>query len=661
MSSDNAPLTETREHKFEAKVNEVLGLVINSLYSNKEIFLRELLSNASDALDKQRFAMVTQADGKDGKENEALRIRIIADADAGTLTIEDNGVGMSADELVKNLGTVAHSGSKEFIAELQKQAEARQAEAKQADQKNGDISLIGQFGVGFYSAYLVADVVEVVSRSAGADQAHRWKSDAKGTFEVGPGERDGRGTSVILHLKDEHKEFTGDWRIRELVRRYSDYIGHPIELEVTKGEGDEAKKEFEAINQARALWQRTPKDVTDEQYEEFYKHLTHDWEGPLAHKHFRIEGTLLFTGLLFVPKRPPMGMFQMDYKHGVRLHVKRVFIMDDCEELLPRWLRFVRGVVDSDDLPLNVSRELLQDSQVVRTIRKQVVKRSLEMLDKLAQDDADAYAEFWKNYGAVLKEGLHYEPEHKDKLAPHLRYGSSKESGLVSLDGYIERMADDQPAIYYAIGTSRDVVEASPHIEAIKKKGYEVLFMTDPIDQWAVSGLSEYKDKKLISAMTGELDLDGSKDESSDKDSDKDDKSEETSSHPELDPLLLMMHSVLQEKVEKVRVSERLTDSPVCLVIPPGGLQPHIERMLRAQNADMPATKRILEVNPDHPLVANLEKLHGKDSESADLREWIEVLYEQALMAEGSPLENPVQMAARLTKLLQNAAAAATS
>jgi molecular chaperone HtpG len=642
MSDASSP-TQATEHRFQAEVTEVLSLVINSLYSNKEIFLRELLSNASDALDKQRFLMATEADNA---AVEDLRIRISLDQDAGTIIIDDNGVGMSADELVKNLGTIAHSGSRQFLAQLQ---DARK-----------DVNLIGQFGVGFYSAYLVAERVEVISRAATSEQAHRWESDAKTTFVVGPAERAGRGTTVILHLKADQREFASGWRVRELVRRYSDYIGYPIELEATRevGEGDDKREEttWEPINQARALWQRPARDISDEQYEEFYKHLTHDWEGPLCRKHFQIEGTLLFTGLLFVPKRPPMGLFSMDAKHGVRLHVRRVFIMDDCEELLPRWLRFVRGVIDSDDLPLNVSRELLQDSHVVRTIRKQVVKHSLDMLESLAKDDAEGYATFWKHYGAVLKEGLHYDPEYRERLAKLVRYGSSRAPGLVSLDEYVDRMPEGQPAVYYALGSSRSVLEASPHLEAIKKQGYEVLFMTDAIDQWAVDGLGEYRDKPLVSAMTADLDLEGKKEQAGESEEDKDE-----SADPGLDPLLTYIRAVLQDKVEKVRVSKRLTDSPVCLVIPEGGLQPHIERLLRAQNADMPRTKRILEINSDHSLIHSLRELHGRDASNPDVREWIEMLYEQALLAEGSPVDEPVQMAARLTRLLQKAASAAAA
>ncbi len=521
--------------------------------------------------------------------------------------------------------------------------------------------------------------MSVITRTGDEDGAHKWESDAKSSFTVSPAERDGRGTTIVLHLKDEHKDYASDWRLRELVRRYSDYIGYPIELEVekTEGEGDDkvTTKNWEAINQARALWQRSPGDVTDEQYEEFYKHLTHDWEGPLTRKHFRIEGTFLFSGLLFVPKRPPFGLFQAEAKHGVRLHVKRVFIMDECEDLLPRWLRFVRGVIDSDDLPLNVSRELLQDSAVVKTMRKQVIKQSLDMLERMASADkpdaddtegkeADAkdasgtskYDEFWTNYGEVLKEGLHFEPNHKNRLAKLVRYASSTQSGMVSLDEYIERMPEGQSVVYYALGESKEVVEASPHLEALKKKGYEILFMTDPVDQWAVSGLDGYEDKKFVSAMTADLDLDEAGEDGEKKDKESD---EEKEQRFEVKELLSYLRAVLQDKVEKVRVSDRLTNSPACLVIPEGGMQPHIERMLRAQKASMPTTKRIMEINPTHPLIDNLRKLHGKDAGSAELKEWAELLYEQTLLAEGSPIDNPVLMASRLTKLLQAASASA--
>jgi len=645
MTATTNTQDQATEYHFQAQVSEVLSLVINSLYSNKEIFLRELLSNASDALDKQRVAALTDTESA----GDELRIRIALDEEAGTIAISDNGIGMSAEELVKNLGTVAHSGTRQFLTELKEKK---------------DINLIGQFGVGFYSAYLVADKVTVTSRAGTEDQAHVWESDAKETFQVRPGERDSRGTTVLLHLKEDQREFLSTWKVRELVRRYSDYIGHPIELEVEKnvGEGDDKRKEksWDVINQARALWQRPPKEISDEQYEEFYKHLSHDWEGPLAHKHFTIEGTLLFTGLLFVPKRPPFGLFNAETKHGVRLHVKRVFIMDDCEDLLPKWLRFIRGVVDSDDLPLNVSRELLQDSHVVRTIQKQVTKQSLDMLEAMAKDSPEDYATFWKNYGSVLKEGLHYDPQYKERLAKLVRYASSTGEDMVSLDTYVDRMKDEQPAIYYAQGTSNAVLQASPHLEALKKREYEVLYMTDPIDQWAVSGLTEYRDKPLASATNADLKLDKEDDDKSDGDS-GDKKVDDDKVPAELKPFLAHIRAVLQDKVEKVRVSTRLTDSPVCLVIPDGGLQPHIERMLRAQNADVPESKRIMEINVDHDLITHLRDVHSRDADSAQLREWVEVLYEQALLAEGSPVNNPVLMASRLTKLLQAAVRASVS
>jgi len=486
------------EHAFQAQVSEVLSLVINSLYSHPEVFLRELLSNASDALDKERFMALTAP----SDDSEPLRIRLIPNEADKTLTIDDNGIGMDEAELIKNLGTIAHSGSREFLAQLKEKK---------------DVALIGQFGVGFYSGYLVADRVEVVSRKRGATQATRWQSDGKSGFTTEPAERASRGTSVILHLKEEHKEFVSPWKVRELVTRYSDYVGYPIELGTKPSaksddaeSSDEVKSgelEFERVNQASALWQRRAAEVTDEQYNEFYKHLTHDWEEPLAKKHFRVEGSQEFTGLLFIPKRPPFDLFSPEERHGVRLHVKRVFIMDDCKELLPRWLRFVRGVIDSEDLPLNVSREILQDSKLVRVIRKQVVKQVLDLLEEVAEKRPEDYATLWKNYGAVLKEGLHFDPEYKERLAKLLRYQSSRVEGTTSLAEYVKRMPEGQKAIYYLYGPSLRTVAASPHGEALKARGYEVLYMVDTVDDWAVRGLAEFEGKPLTSAMDEKLDL----------------------------------------------------------------------------------------------------------------------------------------------------------
>lgn len=633
MTVQAAPQRET--HAFQAEINQLLSLVINSLYSHKEIFLRELVSNASDALDKLRFRAITEPELlSDAPE---LELRITPDAEKNTLTIEDTGIGMSHDELVKNLGTIAHSGSREFLQM-----------ATQRGQK--DVQLIGQFGVGFYSAYLVADRVEVVSRAAGKDsQAWKWSSEAHGSFTVEPAERAARGTAVILHLKEDQKEFLDEWRVRSLITQYSDYVGHPIKLQVKKttGTGDDAKTEvaLEVVNKASALWQRSKSEITDEQYQEFYKHLTHDWDVPLAWTHFRADGNQQFTGLLFVPKNPPFDL-NAQQQRGVRLFVKRVFIMDRCEELVPQWLRFVRGVIDSDDLPLNVSRELLQDSQVVRAIRKHVVKKSLDLLEKLAKDKPEDYTAFWKSFGTVLKEGLATEAEHKDKLGGLLRYESSREEGLTSLSDYVSRMKEGQEALYYMYGESRKAVEDSPHLEALKQRGYEVLFMTDPVDEWAAQGLREFQGKPLVSALQADLKLQSTDEQ----------KKEHEQNSEGLKGLTAKMKDVLQDSVREVRVSDRLTDSPVCLVVPEGGSPAYLERLLQQRGKGMPRVKRILEVNPKHPVIEHLKAVHEKDPAQAQVSEWIELLHDQALLTEGSTISDPNRFARRLTALLTQVA-----
>ena len=630
-------MSEKKVHRFQAEVNQVLRLVINSLYRHKEIFLRELVSNGSDALDRLRFRAIREPDLLDS--GDALCIRIIADKNAGTLTIEDNGDGMSAEELVKNLGTVAWSGSRDFLEKLE-QAQAAQEEGMQ---------LIGQFGVGFYSSYLVADRVEVISCAAGAAEAHRWASDAQESFTVEPAERKERGTAVVLHLKGDQKEFLEPFRLRQLVTRYSDYISHPVQLAVERKSDDDSKPAetvFEDINRASALWQRPPAEVEKEQYEEFYRHLTHDWEAPLAWRHFKIEGTQMFTGLLFLPRQRPFDLFDPQPRYGVRLHVQRVFVMDEAEELVPRWLRFLRGVIDSEDLPLNVSRETLQDSRAVKTIKKQVTVRTLDLLDELAAERAEDYQTFWNNFGAVLKEGLHFDPDYKQREAKLLRYESSRQPGLTSLSDYVERMPEGQTSIYYAAGISRSAVESSPHLEALTQRGYEVLFMTDAVDPFAVSTLGEFEGKPLVSAMTADLKLnERSPEEEKENAADK-------QQREAVGPLLERIQKVLEDRVQEVRASERLTDSPACLVIPDGGLQPHIERMLRARRMDLPPTKRILEVNVKHPLVQGMNRLQQRDADSEKLAEWIEVVYAQALLAEGSPVDDPARLAQRLGKLL---------
>jgi molecular chaperone HtpG len=635
------PQRET--HSFQAEINQLLNLVINSLYSHKEIFLRELISNASDALDKLRFRTITEPELLG--DEPTLEIRIIPDAEKGTITIEDTGIGMTHDELVKNLGTIAHSGSREFLEML-----------RQRGQK--DANLIGQFGVGFYSAYLVADRVEVVSRAAGKEQqAWRWASEAKGSFTVESAERTGRGTAVTLHLKEDQKEFLDEWRLRSLITQYSDYVGHPIQMRVKKttdvidaNTGEKTTTTaFETINKASALWQRHKSEITDEQYQEFYKHLTHDYEVPLAWTHFKTDGNQQFTGLIFIPKNRPFDLDSNQRRRGVRLFVKRVFIMDDAEELLPPWLRFVRGVVDSDDLPLNVSRELLQDSAVVRSIRKHVVKKTLDLLEKLAKDKPEDYTAFWKNFGAILKEGLAADSEQREKLGGLVRYESSRDEGLTSLADYVSRMKEGQQAIYYVFGESRKGLEGSPHLETLRKRGYEVLFLTDPVDEWAAQGLREFNGKPLVSALQADLKLQETAEEKQEKEQ-----------HAEgLKSLTERIKEVLKDVVKEVRVSDRLTDSPVCLVLPEGGSPAFLERLLREHGRGMPRAKRILEVNPTHPVIEHLNKLHARDAQSGQVNEWIELLHDQALLTEGSPLEDPNRFAKRMTALLTQVAAQA--
>jgi len=637
------PSTET--HRFEAEVARVLHLVINSLYSNKDIFLRELVSNASDALDRLKYRALTE---HELTRDVPLRVRVSADAEAGTVTIDDTGVGMTREELIKSLGTVAHSGSRSFLDALERA------------QGQGGPQLIGQFGVGFYSAFLVADQVEVVTRPAGGEGgAWRWRSDGRESFSVEPADRPTHGTTIVLHLNAEQREYASPWKLRELIGRYSDYIGHPIELEVDRygpppGEaGDEdasaeptVTKAWEQVNRATALWQRSPSEVSSEEYAELYKHLTHDWEDPLAHTHFKVEGTQMFNGILYVPKRPPAFLYSPEQHPGVRLHVKRVFIMDDCRALLPLFLRFLRGVVDSDDLPLNVSRELLQDSSVVRFIKKQLTRKAFDMLDELARERPEDYVAAWKSYGPVLKEGLHTSPEHRDRLVPLLRFRSSaSEDGWTSLADYKARMPEGQKAIFYVIGDSERAVSSSPYLEALRKRGYEALYLTDPIDEWAIHGLGTYEDLPLESAMSAELDVD---------DTDEAKEAREALAG-ELAGLLERFRTVLGDRVSDVRLGGRLVDSPVCLVVPEGGHHAHVERLFRATQPGFVGQKRILEVNGEHAVIRNIHRQHQDDPESPRVAEWIEVLHAQALLAEGSPLEEPARFVGQVTRLLDHA------
>ena len=623
------------EHAFQAEVGRVLSLVINSLYSNKEIFLRELISNASDALDKLRFRAITEPSLLEGEPELVIRLR--PDKARGVLVIEDTGVGMSEADLIENLGTVARSGSQAFLAKLEESAKK-------------DVSIIGQFGVGFYSAYLVADRVEVISRAAGSDKAFRWSSDGKDRFTVAVDERKTRGSAIELHLKEDQKQLLDPWTLRDLVRRYSDYIAYPIELETSEVEGDDQKTEIkrERINKGAALWQRPKSEITDEQYEELYRHLTHDFEAPLARAHFRAEGTVEFVGLLWLPKRAPFDLDDPRRQRGVRLFVKRVLVMEDCDAVLPQWLRFARGLVDSDDLPLNVSRELLQESSTLRTIKKSVTRKVVDLLDEVAKDKPEDYKTFWSTFGRILKEGLVVDSEWKDRLAKLTRWGSTSaadKDDLVSLEAYVGRMKEGQEAIYYVTGESYEALLGSPYLEALKARGYEVLVMTDAVDTWAAEAIAEFDGKKLVNAMRADVNLPSSEEETK--------KAEEAGK--DFGALLAVAKKSLEGKVADVRTSSRLVDSPACLVLAPGAMPAHLEKVIRQSGKEVPRGKRDLELNPAHPAVKRLAAIAAENPSDPRLDDFIVVLYEQSLVAEGSPLEDPNGFAKRLTSLLTQA------
>ncbi len=619
--------TGAGEHRFQAEVSRVLEIVIRSLYSHRDIFLRELLSNAADALDKLRFRAVIEHALL--AEDPKLEIRIIPDGSEGTLTIVDTGIGMSRDELVSNLGTIARSGTKRFLEALKANGDGQASP-----------ELIGQFGVGFYSAFIVADLVEVTSRAAGSDEVWKWSSKGSETFEIAAvSDPHPRGTKVVLHLKDDAKDLQDEWKLKDLVRRYSDFLAFPIRLLV------DPKKEdgFETVNKASALWRRPKKDITSEEYAEFWRHVTKEGGEPLESIHFNIEGTISFSALLYVPKEAPFGLFEPDRKSGVRLYVKRVFIMEDCEQLVPPWLRFLRGVVDSDDLPLNVSRELLQEDRVLVKIRKSVTAKVLAALEKMAEARPDDYRKFFETFGAVLKEGFHFDRDSKDTLAKLLRAPSSK-SDWTSLAEYVTRMPAEQDTIWYALGANRRSVESSPHAESLRSQGHEILWLTDPIDEWVTDTLREFEGKKLQSIMRAEASA--KKIETPDED---------PAQRSEVEALARHAAAMLKAEVEDVKLSTRLTESPACLTLPEGALHAHVERLLRAQRADMPAQKRIFELNPDHPLVKQLARRHAADSSSTEVDMWIRVLHDQATLAEGSPVTDPHRLARSMTDLLSRA------
>jgi molecular chaperone HtpG len=615
--------------EFQTEVKQLLQLMIHSLYSNKEIFLRELISNASDACDKLRFEALANDKLYDG--DTELRIRVDYDKEARTVTVTDTGVGMTRDDVVDNIGTIAKSGTRQFFESLTGD-EAR------------DSQLIGQFGVGFYSSFIIADKVTLTTRRAGLGAEHgvRWISAGDGEFTLETVEKARRGSEVVLHLRKGEDEFLESFRLKNIIHKYSDHIPLSIEMLADAEEGKEP--EYEAVNKASALWTRPRNEVSEEEYKEFYKHVAHDFEDPMKWVHSHVEGNQSYKTLFYIPSRAPFDLYDRDSRHGIKLYVRRVFIMDDAEQLMPYYMRFVRGLVDSDDLPLNVSREILQHNKLIDTIRSGSVKKVLGLLESMAKGEPELYADFWKQFGKVLKEGPGEDFANRERIAGLLRFSTTEtdsEEQTVSLDDYIARMKEGQDAIYYVTADSFAAAKSSPHLQIFRRKGIEVLLLSDRVDEWLVSHLAEFKDKKLASVAKGELDLDKLADEEEKK------KAEET--RDEYADLVKRMQEVLSERVNTVRVSQRLTDSPSCLVMGEHDMAVHMQQMLKQAGHDVPVNKPDLEINPGHPLVSRLK------DESDDVRfsSWSNVLLDQAMLSEGGQLEDPVAFVNRLNDLLQ--------
>jgi molecular chaperone HtpG len=619
---------------FEAEVKQLLHLMIHSLYSNKEIFLRELISNASDAADKLRFSALGDEALYEGDAD--LKIRVEFDKTARTLSIIDNGIGMTRDEVRENIGTIARSGTRQFF------------EALTGDQAK-DSQLIGQFGVGFYSSFIVADKVTLETRKAGTTSDHgvRWESAGEGDYTLESIEKPERGTKVTLHLREGEDEFLDGWRLRSIVRKFSDHISLPIVmLKETYGEekeGEEKTIEWETVNSASALWAKNKDEIIDEQYNEFYKHVSHDFQEPLARLHSRVEGTNEYTLLLYLPSHAPFDLWDREAKHGVRLYVRKVFIMEGSEKLMPRYLRFVRGVIDSDSLPLNVSREILQENALLEKIRSGAVKKVLGLLEDLAKNEPEKYTAFWKEFGQVIKEGPIEDFKNKDRVAKLLRFSSTHndtDEQNVSLDDYLGRMQEGQDKIYYITAESYAAAKNSPHLELLRKKGLEVLLLHERVDDWLVGYLTEYEGKHLQSVAKGDLDLGSLADEA--------DKKHVEEAAKELQPLLERIKSVLGDKIGEVKVSARLTDSPACLVSEVYGMSRTMERIMKSVGQNVPASKPVFEVNPDHSLVARLRD-ESNDARFADI---VEILYGQAVLSEGAQLDDPAAFVKRLNGLL---------
>ena len=626
-----ATSTASRETMgFQAEVKQLLHLMIHSLYSNREIFLRELISNAADACDKLRFESLHNAALMDGGGD--FRIGIAFDKDARTITVSDNGIGMSRDEVISHLGTIAKSGTREFFSQLT------------GDQQK-DTHLIGQFGVGFYSSFIVADKVTVVTRRAGeaANQGVRWESDGGGEFSIEMVDVPSRGTQIILHLRETEDDLLSSWKLRQIVRKYSDHIVQPIVMKKEEWQDGEQKVtgEDETVNQASALWARSKSEISDEQYKEFYKHVGHDFDEPLAWSHSRVEGKSEYTQLLYVPAHAPFDLWDRNARHGVKLYVRRVFIMDDAEQLMPLYLRFVRGVVDSADLPLNVSREILQESKDIEAIRKGCTAKVLGLLADLAENEKDRYAKFWGEFGRVLKEGVGEDAGNKEKIAGLLRFASTHADTAdetVSLADYVARMKEGQSQIYYVTAETFNTAKNSPHLEIFRKKGLEVLLLSDRVDEWVISHLTEFDGKQLVSVAKGDLDLGKLEDAA--------EKKEQESAAGEFKELTEKIAKSLGERVKEVRVTHRLTDSPACLVADEHDMSGNLARILKAAGQKAPDMKPILEINPRHPVVLRLKY------EDKKFDDWAAVLFEQAMLAEGGQLDDPATFVKRVNELM---------
>jgi len=631
---------------FQTEVQQLLDLMIHSLYSDKEIFLRELISNASDASDQLRFEALK--DDSLYEEDTDLKIRVEYNKDNKTITVLDNGIGMSREEVVEHLGTIAKSGTQEFFSSL-------------TGDQSKDSQMIGQFGVGFYSSFMVAEKVEVTTRKAGAPRTEgvRWISEGAGDYTIETVDRPKRGTKVVLHLREDDAEFLDGFRLRHIIKKYSDHISLPIIMpsedsgadlssdeDQKDGQKDDAKlvTADETVNSATALWKRNKKDIKEEEYNEFYKHVGHDYEDPLAYIHSKVEGKLEYSSLLFIPAHAPFDLWDRQQRHGVKLYVKRVFIMDDAEQLVPSYLRFIRGVVDSDDLPLNVSREILQQNKIIDSIRSGTTKKILDLLARMAKNEPEKYATCWKEFGRVMKEGVIEETDRKEdlaSLASLFRFSSThddKEEQTVSLADYIDRMPEDQETIYYVIADNFSTAKNSPHLEIFRKKGIEVLLLSDPIDEWLTSHLTEFDGKPLQSVSKGELNL-GKLDEEDDESSKKENKEES-------DKLVEKIKQVLESKVKEVRVTNRLTDSPACLVTDEHEMGRNLERILQASGQEIPLSKPILEINIEHPVVIKLAEAEGEQFD-----DWSHILFDQALLSEGGQLEDPAEFVHRLNNM----------